>query len=128
MIGLKDYWKGRDVTYPSDLTPEIRANAADLLVRVNALLSLYGFPTTLNSGWRPKTVQMKVNPRAPNSKHVSGHAVDIGDVDGKLKNWCMANLIQLERFGLYMEDPNSTPTWVHLQSVAPKSGRRVFKP
>jgi len=128
MIDLKLYWKGRDKTHPSDLTPAIIKNASDLLAKVNALLSLFGYPRGVNSGWRPKTVQMEINPRAPNSKHITGQAIDLEDRDGKLKEWCVFHQDQLERFGLYMEHPEDTPTWVHLQTVPPKSGKRIFKP
>ena len=34
----------------------------------------------------------------------------------------------LEQLGLYMERPQWTPDWVHLQVRAPKSGRRVYVP
>lgn len=128
MISLKEYYKGRDVTYDSDLTPEIRASASKLLIKVNELLTIFGEPRSCNSGWRPLTVQMEINPRAPNSKHVTGNAIDLEDKNGKFANWCMGNLLHLERLGLYLEDPKSTPTWVHLQQVAPKSGKRVFQP
>lgn len=128
MIDLYLYWKGRDKTHPSDLTPEVRSNAIDLLQRVNALMSLFGYTRKVNSGWRPKTVQMEINPRAPNSGHITGQAIDLEDKDGTLKEWCVFHQDQLERFKLYMEHPESTPTWVHLQSVAPKSGKTIFKP
>ena len=128
MISLKEFYKGRDSLYPKDLTVEIAANSSKLLIKVNELLRLFGEPRSCNSGWRPLTIQLEINPRAPNSKHVTGNAIDLEDRDGKLKNWCLANLFHLERLGLYMEDPNSTPTWVHLQQVAPQSGKRVFKP
>lgn len=128
MITLKDYWKGRDKQYAQDLTVDVQSCAYKLLFKVNELLSLFGENRQCNSGWRPLTVQMEINPRAPNSKHVTGNAIDIEDRDGKFKNWCMDHLFLLERLGLYMEAPESTPTWVHLQQIAPKSGKRVFKP
>jgi hypothetical protein len=128
MITLKDYYKGRDVQYKKDLTAQVVANATTLLSTVNKLLDKFGANRGCNSGWRPYTVQMEINPRAPNSKHVTGDAIDIEDADGKLKKWLIANPEVLIALGLYMEDPKSTPTWVHVQQIAPRSGNRVFKP
>lgn len=128
MLTLTNYWKGRDLTHPKEITQEVLRNATDLLARVNALMSLFGYSRGVNSGWRPLSVQMEVNPRAPNSKHITGQAIDLEDKDGKLKEWCTFNQDSLERFGLYMEHPEDTPTWVHLQNVPPKSGKRIFKP
>lgn len=34
----------------------------------------------------------------------------------------------LERFGLYREDPSATPGWCHLTTRAPGSGKRTFLP
>ena len=34
----------------------------------------------------------------------------------------------LQEIGLWMEDPQWTPTWVHLQIVPPGSRRRVYIP
>lgn len=35
---------------------------------------------------------------------------------------------KLEEHGLYREHPDSTPTWCHLTTRAPRSGRRTFHP
>ena len=128
MITLSDYYMGRDKEYPSDLTDKIKSNAESLLLKVNELLGFFGESRTCNSGWRPKAVQMKVNPKAMGSKHISGDAIDLEDKDGKLKEWCVFNQATLEELGLYMEHPSATPTWVHLQQVPPASGNRIFKP
>lgn len=123
-----DYWKGRDVQYASELTPEIKVNAEKLLLKVTELLKRFGQERSATSGWRPLSVQMEINPRAPKSNHVTGNAIDLADGDGKLKEWCVFNLHHLEELGLWMEDPASTPTWVHLQQRPPNSGKRIFKP
>ena len=123
-----DYWKGRDKQYAEDLTPEIRVNAEKLLLKIEELFKRYGKTRAVTSGWRPLSVQMRVNPKAPKSNHVTGNAIDIEDADGKFKEWCVFHLHHLEELGLWMEDPASTPTWVHLQQRPPKSGKRIFKP
>lgn len=128
MITLNDYWKGRDKEYPSDLTPEVTLHAEKLLIKVNQLLEHFGEERTCNSGWRPYTVQMKINPKSPNSKHITGDAIDLEDSDGKLKEWCVFNQDTLDLLGLWMEEPESTPSWVHVQQIPPKSGKRIFKP
>ena len=128
MITLKDYYMGRDVKYGKDLTVVVMQNAAHTVDLANELLTFFGSPRGCNSGWRPKALQMEVNPRAPNSKHITAEAIDIEDKDGNFKRWCVANELLLASLGLHMEDPGSTPTWVHIQTVPPKSGRVIFVP
>lgn len=137
-ITIEDYWMGRDHAFPHDLTPEIRANAADTVSKVNLLLfhavkdgivliasNRYNL---VNSGWRPPAVNAAQPNAAPKSKHMTGKACDISDPTGTLGRWCMANLDELEAIGLWMEHKSATPSWVHLQTVPPRSGRRVFYP
>ena len=47
---------------------------------------------------------------ATKSSHILGLAVDIKDVDGKLWQWCIANLQLLKDLGLYLEDKRYTPS------------------
>ena len=143
MISVEDYWMGRDAKYASELTPEIRENAERLVGRVNNLLSMAevdgvtpGFDqstgTHVSSGWRPVFVNARTSNAATGSKHISGKAVDLQDTtDRKLAKWCLANLEALDDCGLWMERPQWTggeDQWVHLQSVPPGSGLRVFVP
>ncbi len=128
MITLTDFLKGRDKLYPKDYTVTVEKNSVRLIETINKFLTEVGIPKTVNSGWRPYTVQMEVNPRAPNSKHVTGNAIDLEDKDRKLTEYILANLWVLEKYGLYMEDPESTKTWVHLQNIPPRSGKRIFRP
>lgn len=128
MITLRDYWMGRDQKYPDDLTPEIEGNAAELIDRVNLLLAAFGETRKVNSGWRPPEVNAKTAGAAVKSKHMMGLAVDLADPDGDLDEWCMENESELERLQLWLEHPAATKGWCHLQSVPPKSGKRVFYP
>ncbi len=129
MITTKDFYKGRDVTHSAELTPDLKANAEKLMKTVNTLLLEINFgDRTANSGWRPHSIQMEINPRAPRSNHVTCNAVDVSDTNGKLCAFLQANQSYLIKHGLYMEDPKSTPTWCHLQQLPPRSGRRIFKP
>lgn len=109
-------------------TPEIDKNLSILLERINRVRAAYGVPMTVTSGLRSLEQQMRVNPKAPKSKHLSGEAVDILDQSGKLKTWVKENIALIEEIGLWMEDFLSTPNWCHFQIVPPASGHRFFIP
>lgn len=111
-----------------NLTPDVSANLDDLCQRVNLLEMLYGKPFVVTSGLRSKADQMRINPKAPNSKHVLGCAVDISDPRKELQNWLIKNVEALTDAELWCEHFDATPTWVHFQSIAPGSGKRFFKP
>lgn len=63
---------------------------------------------------------------AVNSKHKQAQAVDVYDPNNALDKWLTDEI--LEQFGLYRESPDFTKGWCHLQSVAPGSGKRTYKP
>lgn len=131
MITLAKFWQGRDVKYAKELTTEIKANAAEVIRRVNLLLARAALDDRAtdgdaNSGWRPPAINSALPNSAPKSKHMKGQAIDVEDADKALQRWCMAHLSVLEELGLWMEHPRDTPTWCHLQSVPPASGKRVF--
>ena len=136
MIELAQYWMGRDRAYSGDLTNEIRANAAETVRRANRLVAIYQAatgdmrPRGVNSGWRPAAVNSLTPGAAKKSKHMLGCAIDIADASKTMKIWLMTPagqqaLIECE---LWMECPDATPTWVHVQIVPPGSNRRVFTP
>jgi uncharacterized protein YcbK (DUF882 family) len=125
-ISVDEYLMGR--TTMDKLTPEQVGNLNTIVPRANELLEAFGEYRKVNSGYRSREDQMRINPSAPLSKHTICAAVDLEDKDGRLKAWCMANLGMLSKIGLWMESPKSTPTWVHVQSIAPRSGSRVFTP
>lgn len=140
MITVADYFMGRDVIYKGECSAEIRANAGRLCARVNLLLSLAAmdgvFPgvdattgTPVASGWRPAALNSCTPNAAAASKHITGNGLDVRDTSERtLARWCLANLEKLAASGLWIEDPQWTPTWVHFQDLPPKSGRRVFVP
>ncbi len=113
-------------------TPEIDANLATLLEHLNRLRTAYGKAMYVTSGLRSDSQQAALikagKSTAKKSKHLSGQAADIADVDGKFWAWCMDNLALLEEVGIWLEDKVSTPEWVHCQCVAPGSGKRIFQP
>lgn len=113
-------WNKKDVD-----TVTLR-NLEDLCRKINALG--YKPPMRATSCLRSLADQKRINPSALGSSHLYGCAVDIADIDGKLKAWCKANQKKLVECGLWMESPEATKTWCHLQSYATKSFNRIFKP
>lgn len=135
MIDLKAFYDGRDEAYRHELTDEIRRNAADTMAKTNELLKRAGFEhvCAVNSGWRPRQVNAVTPNASATSHHLTGRAVDLPDPDRALAAWCVNNLNVLAEIGLWMEDPRWTydadgDHWVHVQTVPPKSGQRVFIP
>lgn len=118
-----------DRQYHASCTQEVKDNAQILANRLNMLfgaLQLTGI--TINSGFRTPEANAAIANAAKKSNHMMGLAADLADPDGKLDELFLQNLPQLETYELYLESPDSTPTWAHLQSIAPRSGNRVFKP
>ena len=101
-------------------------NLDDLCRKVNALG--YQPPMRASSCLRSIKDQQRINPAAMGSSHLYGAAVDIADPKGELAKWLVANKSKLVECGLWMEDPASTCGWSHLQSYAPRSMSRIFKP
>lgn len=117
---------GRDKDYPLD--DEMQQNLQKLLVAVNLFRQHYGKPMVISSGYRPAAINAKVKGAAKKSNHMRCLAVDFRDPDGAIDKFCLDNLHILEACGLYLESPDATPNWSHLQCIPPKSGNRVFKP
>lgn len=130
MITLEDYFGAHTAT--SQPSQETKDNALALLAKVNALLRGIDLPEAknprVNSGWRPAWYNATVLNAAPKSKHITGQAIDLYDPEGSLDEFLMENRPQLVEHGLYMEHPLATKGWCHLQTVAPRSGNRVFYP
>ena len=107
-------------------------NLDDLVRKLNALG--YQPPMRATSCLRSLADQKRINPSAMGSSHLYGCAVDIADPRGELAYWLTGKdgRAAMINCGLYMEDPKSTHgkngNWVHLQSYAPKSMNRIFKP
>lgn len=127
-ISKDELLKGRDKQYASEYTQEISDNLDALLIPMNKVRDAYGKPMTVNSGWRPAEINAATVGAAAKSKHMLGLAVDIGDADGALKTWVLANLDLMKQLGLFFEDFRYTGSWVHFQNVPPTSGKRIFKP
>lgn len=119
-------FKKRPIDYPP---PQATiAHAEDLLVRLNRLVMYWERPITISSGYRPAAINDRINGASKSSHHIICAAADLVDKDGKLAAFCMNDLPMLEHLGLWMEHPESTKCWVHLQIFPPRSGNRVFRP
>lgn len=132
MITLTDYYMGRDRLYPDELTAEVIANARITIERVNALLRRAesdgivvpvnpGTGCCVNSGWRPAAVNAAIPGAARRSRHMTGEACDLNDPDGVLDQWCLANEAVLQELGLWLEHPDATDGWCHVQCVPYRS-------
>jgi hypothetical protein len=107
---------------------EIIKNAWETVQKVNKLAVIAGWGDLIvSSGWRPAAVNATIKGAAPKSNHLTGRAVDLADPDRSIGRWCIDNQNALEKVGLWLEHPDDTPTWCHLQTVSPKSGNRVFR-
>ena len=130
-------WYNRSVKsgcVAEDFTPEVCYNAGKLIEKINRL----GFKPSrfFSSCLRSRQSQIRIykakgitdESKIPfGSAHLTGEGVDIAD-DGELQRWLKANVKKLKELGLYVEDFSATPTWVHIQDRAPKSGNTFFKP
>lgn len=114
MITAKEVLMGRDATDPLD--SEMFYNLLDLLPRINLIRFLYGKPLVVSSGYRPESVNKAIG-GAKKSNHMVCKAVDFKDSDGSFAKWCLANMDSIKKAGLYMESPDKTVGWVHLQST-----------
>lgn len=135
MITIQAFYMGRDKGFANELTLEIARNAVETVARANRLLSLGGFLAhdQVASGWRPKGVNERTANAGKNSRHLYGQAVDIVDTSRELARWCWDHQDALAECGLWMEHPDYTWSpngnhWVHVQTVPPGSGRRIFIP
>lgn len=126
-ISKQVYWRNRETKYANDLTEEVNENATKLLVAVTLFLANYTKPVIMSSGWRPKTYNDKIG-GAPSSNHITGLAIDLKDTDNRLFEYVLQNLELAKELGLHFENKNYTPSWVHIQLKAPKSGKRIFIP
>lgn len=124
-----DILMGRDREYP--LTPILEENLQRLLAAVNHLQLLYRqrfgedrkfVPT---SGYRPGHYNRAAG-GTPNSAHLHCMALDIADPGGHIAKWIMENRNVLAECNLWLEHPDYTRGWVHVDIR--RRPNRVFIP
>jgi hypothetical protein len=128
MITPAQYFMGRDGEHARELTEQLARNAELTIARANALLAHACIECAVSSGWRPAAINAAVANASPRSRHLTCEAIDLVDPHDALDAWCMQHLEVLEAIGLWLEHPAATPGWCHVQTVPPRSGRRVFEP
>lgn len=119
-ITLEQYSMGRDVMFPHEWAIA-KPNAIALLALVNAFLMEIAppFPIVVSSGFRPEALNNVIPSASKTSLHMLGKAVDIEDVHSTFKYFFTpvtnpAHAELLRKHGLFMEHPQFTPDWVHL--------------
>lgn len=95
----------------------------EMLDKFDEIREKFGKPIHISSGFRCEKQNKKIGGSAK-SNHCSGLAIDVVRTDS-LEDFIVKNL---ETLNIYIEDLKSTPTWIHIQIVPPKSGKRIFKP
>lgn len=141
MITLSDYLMGRREQYPLSYSPAIEREALRTIELTNKVLNaaqaagvtLERNPRTrslVSSGWRPPAINESTPGAAVRSLHMTGQAIDLYDPDGDLDDWLLSDSGQtaLAQVGMWLEHPAATKGWAHLQTMPPRSGRRVFYP
>lgn len=127
---MKDISELNPHNYP--VTPILEANSRILLQRLMEFQDASEFDFKINSGLRSEVQQTQLiaegKTNATHSKHLSFQAADIDDPDGKLAEWVRDNLKAVTNIGLWFEEFSHTLGWVHAQTLAPKSGNRIFIP
>lgn len=119
----KEMLKDREIEYP--LTPKLEENLVKLLLALNIIRETWGKPMIVTSAYRPGRYNTAAG-GAKNSAHLTCEAVDISDVNGDLKEFLVKNVELLEKAGLWMEHPDRTPSWCHLQTRRVRN--RIFMP
>jgi hypothetical protein len=122
MISLKEL---NPHSYPT--TPEIDANLAILLDKLNKIRISWAKPMIITSGLRSEADQLRINPAALKSNHRIGAAADISDPKLELTAWLKGpGAALVEELNVYFEEGNKN--WVHCQIFAPRSKNRWFLP
>lgn len=137
-IELDEYLKHKESEeYAKELTKEKIDSAVDLLKKVNGLikdlnengvfLEENDSGSYVNSGWRPLSYNKKIG-GALKSNHILCKAIDLADSNRKIGKYLLEHQHLLTKHALYAEHPSATKSWIHLQSVPPKSKRLFFYP
>lgn len=110
-------------------TKEVVDNADDLTDRLNGLFEDY-LKACISSGFRTPESNAETPGAAAGSHHMRANASDIQTLGYFLKADYLKNKEKslLVKHDLYLEDPEYTKGWTHLQRVPPKSGKRIFIP
>ena len=110
---------------PEEIPSEVKKNLMALCDICNEWGKLYPMPIAVKRGYRDESLNKKVG-GSLTSPHLLGLAADFVDKDGSLALWFMNNTHVLRELNLFMENPQKTLGWVHLQTR--KCSQTVFNP
>jgi hypothetical protein len=120
--------------YLCGLSEELKRNAELTVMKANALLErafkegLPSYNPLTTSTWRPAKYNHLIQGSSKFSKHTSCQAVDLYDPDGLMGMWLKRCPEILHDLDIWIESPDKTPRWLHLQTTGPLSGKRIFQP
>jgi hypothetical protein len=125
MNKMKSYFQPSEVDCSDGCGATITSHLLEL---INAFREGYGHPMVVISGARCLAVNTYWK-GAKKSAHMEGRAIDVARTP-ELLLFCTEE--NLEKYGLWMEHPDSTPQWLHLSCRPYSSWRpgltRIFKP
>ena len=125
---IEDYLRGNRFKHTKEELPaEHYENAKKLIEKINSFGQYIKYNDQINSSYRTPAEQRLIareqgKEPAMQSKHLSGHAIDINDPTGELKRQIRGNkeaLYKAKELGLYFENFSKTNGWVHIQDEAP---------
>jgi hypothetical protein len=124
MINLEDLLTSSgqhpDRALSDECTDEVKANAQALLDKVNPMLDEIGITVGddgVSSGFRTAEANAATPGAAKKSNHMIGKAIDLKDHDHAIYDAILAQPDMLKKYGLWMEDARSAPTWCHLDDA-----------
>ncbi len=109
----------------SELSPSNKSNMDELLIRINMLMDDIQHKPVVTSGYRTEAINKQIG-GSTRSAHLTCEAIDLADTNGKLAYLLLGNQHYLVENQLWMESPDKTPGWVHLDTRVRKN--RVFIP
>jgi hypothetical protein len=116
----------------TDIDLNSRMNLNDLCETLTLLEKIYGSDFTITSGFRTMADHKRIykakgidNPPM-GSKHLFGQAADLLDPNGDIMYFLKARPEVMTELGIWCED--GTKGWLHVQTIAPRSGKRWFLP
>ena len=100
----------------------------DLVNKLDEIREKYNKPITLTCALRCPIHNKEVK-GALSSKHIAGNAADLSDPNKEIMNWILP---KLEELNIWIENPDATTNWVHIQVVPYGSWKpgmsRIFNP